>query len=255
MYDNWGRCYQIYGDYYSKYYIDYDKGVITIEDEYEEAKMSFNSRGYITSITASWNSTNEYGTDKGNGKISFSYDGDGHLTSEDSYISGTEIEDGEKWNYTSTFKSVHTWKNGILVSTVSNYKDNENGDIETGEDRYTVEYGNVKNTTEQMTFAISNALDFDLFEPLAMIGLFGKGTTYLPTAVIESEVNYPINATYSINSNGTIKSENYLGTKSYTYVTLDAGNDTKKVQIKAPWADGAKKSRIKNLFVRNKTKK
>lgn len=264
MYDEYGRCYHIDGGYEEgKYIIDYDKGIIKIESENEEARISFNGKGYITALAATWNYTDEYGSSKGSGKVTFSYDGDGHLTAEESSYNGTDIEDGEEEHHNSTYKSVHTWKNGNLTNTVSTFKENDKHGIETEEDKYTVEYGNVKNVTEQVTFAISNALDHDTYEPLAMIGMLGKGTAYLPTAVIIEDgeswhqpTRRTVNASYSLNSDGTVKSENYNGNKSYTYVTIDAGSDKEKAPIiKAPWQNNDKKLRMKDFFVRNRNRK
>ncbi len=260
MYDEYGRCYKIDTGYDGIYDIDYDKGVMTIEDEQENAKISFNGKGYITCIASSW----DYSSDKGSGKVTFSYDGDGHLTAEESSYSGMETQGNKKYNYSETFKSIHTWKNGNLIKTVSSDTWNEDGKIETEEDTYTVEYGNVKNVTEQITFAISDALDHDLYESLAMIGLLGKGTAFLPTTVIieDSETWYdqPMrstrNASYYLNNDGTINSENYYGTRNYTYVTIDPDSDRKKTSvIKAPWQNNDKKLRMKDFFVRNRNRK
>lgn len=267
MYDEYGRCYQINGsrNYEDNYYIDYDKGTIVIEgEEGEEARVSFNGKGYITGLSASWNYTDERGNgERGNGKVTFSYDGDGHVVSEVNSSSGTEIYDGEKISYTGSYNGTYTWKNNNLVKTVVKEVFNEDGDIEIDEDTYTVEYGNEKNITGQITFAISAALNNDTFEPLAIIGMLGKGTANLPSVVswtskqtngdgdIVHTWEGSNGASYTLNSDGTVRSESYgYTTRNYTYVTIDAGSDrTKASVVKAPWQNKGKAKRIKDLFV------
>ena len=53
VYDDNNRCTQVKKNSYVYGEIDYDKGVVIMDDE--EAKVSFNSDGYVTGISASWN--------------------------------------------------------------------------------------------------------------------------------------------------------------------------------------------------------
>lgn len=100
---------------------------------------------------------------------------------------------------------------------------------------------------------------------LAMTGLLGKGTAYLPSSVTYSETYTSTEsgksqtrgntdyASYTLNSDGTIRNEKFYGTKSYTYVTADAVSDKAKAPvIKAPWQDNGRKLRMKDLFVHRK---
>ena len=98
-----------------------------------------------------------------------------------------------------------------------------------------------------------------------MTGLLGKGTAYLPSSVTHSETYTSTEsgksqtrgntdyASYTLNSDGTIRNEKFYGTKSYTYVTADAVSDkTKAPAIKAPWQNNGRKLRMKDLFVPRK---
>lgn len=56
-YDDNNRCIQIKENSYVYSKIDYDKGILIMDEDEEaqEAKVSFNSDGYITGVSASWN--------------------------------------------------------------------------------------------------------------------------------------------------------------------------------------------------------
>ena len=59
-YDDNNRCIQIKENSYVYGKIDYDKGILIMDEDEEaqeaqEAKVSFNSDGYITGVSASWN--------------------------------------------------------------------------------------------------------------------------------------------------------------------------------------------------------
>lgn len=87
VYDDNNRCTQVKKNSYVYGEIDYDKGVVIMDDE--EAKVSFNSDGYVTGISASWNYNEDGYSYKDSGKISFSYNGNGQLVS---YIESSSRE-------------------------------------------------------------------------------------------------------------------------------------------------------------------
>ena len=97
VYDDNNRCTQVKKNSYVYGEIDYDKGVVIMDDE--EAKVSFNSDGYVTGISASWNYNEDGYSYKGSGKISFSYNGNGQLVSytESSSESGKGDLHLERW--------------------------------------------------------------------------------------------------------------------------------------------------------------
>lgn len=111
VYDDNNRCTQVKNNSYVYGEIDYDKGVVIMDDE--EAKVSFNSDGYVTGISASWNYNEDGYSYKGSGKISFSYNGNGQLVSYTESSSESGKEDGESFSSQGSYKAdlhLERWK-------------------------------------------------------------------------------------------------------------------------------------------------
>ncbi|WP_288979911.1 hypothetical protein, partial [uncultured Parvimonas sp.] len=94
----------------------------------EEAKVSFNSDGYVTGISASWNYNEDGYSYKGSGKISFSYNGNGQLVSYIESSSESGKEDGESFSSQGSYKATYTWKDGNLIKVVTKEESTEDGE-------------------------------------------------------------------------------------------------------------------------------
>ena len=123
VYDDNNRCTQVKKNSYVYGEIDYDKGVVIMDDE--EAKVSFNSDGYVTGISASWNYNEDGYSYKGSGKISFSYNGNGQLVSYIESSSESGKEDGESFSSQGSYKATYTWKDGNLIKVVTKEESTE----------------------------------------------------------------------------------------------------------------------------------
>ena len=126
VYDDNNRCTQVKKNSYVYGEIDYDKGVVIMDDE--EAKVSFNSDGYVTGISASWNYNEDGYSYKGSGKISFSYNGNGQLVSYIESSSESGKEDGESFSSQGSYKATYTWKDGNLIKVVTKEESTEDGE-------------------------------------------------------------------------------------------------------------------------------
>ena len=126
VYDDNNRCTQVKKNSYVYGEIDYDKGVVIMDDE--EAKVSFNSDGYVTGISASWNYNEDGYSYKGSGKISFSYSGNGQLVSYIESSSESGKEDGESFSSQGSYKATYTWKDGNLIKVVTKEESTEDGE-------------------------------------------------------------------------------------------------------------------------------
>ena len=126
VYDDNNRCTQVKNNSYVYGEIDYDKGVVIMDDE--EAKVSFNSDGYVTGISASWNYNEDGYSYKGSGKISFSYNGNGQLVSYTESSSESGKEDGESFSSQGSYKATYTWKDGNLIKVVTKEESTEDGE-------------------------------------------------------------------------------------------------------------------------------
>lgn len=225
VYDENNRCIQIKDGSYMYCEIDYDKGVIISDDE--ETKISFNSKGYITEISGKWNYEEDGDTYKGDGKISFRYNSNGQLISSSQYSNESGKEDGESFSWKGTYESTYTWENGNLVKAVIEETDIEDGEKYEYGATYTIKYSDEKNEVGQNTMAQAQVLELEDVDILSLIGMLGKASLYFPDSYTdkwyekdgeqngENENNY--NMDYTLNEDGTIKTERIDGYSFYSY--------------------------------------
>ena len=146
VYDDNNRCTQVKNNSYVYGEIDYDKGVVIMDDE--EAKVSFNSDGYVTGISASWNYNEDGYSYKGSGKISFSYNGNGQLVSYTESSSESGKEDGESFSSQGSYKATYTWKDGNLIKVVTKEESTEDGEKYEKEKTFYVRTENLEDQIE-----------------------------------------------------------------------------------------------------------
>lgn len=261
VYDDNNRCIQVKEYSYVYGEIDYDKGIL-IMDEEEGAKVSFNSEGYITGCSASWNYNEDGDSYKGSGKISFSYNGNGQLVSysESSSESGTEA--GESFSYQGSYKATYTWKDGNLIKVVIKEEETEDGEKYESGSTYTIEYGNEENELGQYTLGQAKVLNIGDADVFALVGMFGKASAYFPVSYTEeyyekdSEQNYENeyseNMTYVFNTDKTIKTEYINGNPySYSYVAIDNDNSVGRSLLPSD----KKNSNLRSFFMRHRERK
>lgn len=209
--------------------IDYDKGIITrqgYDDDLDNIPMevTFNMKGYITSLSSSWDyvDTEDGDRDKGSGRTSVSYDGYGHLIRIETMSAGTETEDGYTTAYTDNELYELTWQRGNLVKVVNTDNETEGAHNYTSTEVYDITYSTEVNTFKQMTWGLSSTFSDDWsFQALAAVGLFGIGSEQLATRIVETDNGRPedtYNITYTLATNGSIASETINGrTLGYKY--------------------------------------
>ena len=165
------------------------------------------------------------GEDWGNEKTTFSYDGDGHLTSiSSSYYIEIEIYGGEKEKESGTYRCTLTWKDGLLqgVSDSCEYEYNEDGKTRksTSTDTFKYDKEYVNKYKQWVEFY---GIDEGIFR-FQLIGLLGVGPDKLP-----SSRSYTINdngdnlsgtntCSYEFNEDGSVASANGV---NYTYETAN----------------------------------
>lgn len=234
-YDENGRCVEVShpsGDDGASE-IDYSTGTITT-DYGDTYNVTFNGKGYITSLYGAWDYIEDGESSSGSGRISFSYDGNGHLIGVTSSGSSTEVYEGERYSYSESGKAVLTWQDGNLIKTEQTVTENDGGEKITEVVRSSFEYGNQANPTGQYCVALeNNFLDLEL-SVYSHIGLFGVGPAYFPTSYSYYE-NYDGeehtdngNCSYTLNSDGTINRET-VGGINYNYSYITFGTSAAKV--------------------------
>ena len=262
VYDDNNRCTQVKKNSYVYGEIDYDKGVVIMDDE--EAKVSFNSDGYVTGISASWNYNEDGYSYKGSGKISFSYNGNGQLVSYIESSSESGKEDGESFSSQGSYKATYTWKDGNLIKVVTKEESTEDGEKYEYGSTCTIEYGEEKNELGQYTLGQAKVLDMEDADVFALVGMLGKASAYFPVSYTEeyyekdSEQNYENeyseNMTYVLNTDKTIKTEYINGSPySYSYVAIDNDSDNLKVRSLLP--SDKKNLNLRSFFIRHHGRK
>nr|MBP8907192.1 hypothetical protein [Odoribacter sp.] len=260
--DDNNRCTQVKKNSYVYGEIDYDKGVVIMDDE--EAKVSLNSDGYVTGISASWNYNEDGYSYKGSGKISFSYNGNGQLVSYIESSSESGKEDGESFSSQGSYKATYTWKDGNLIKVVTKEESTEDGEKYEYGSTCTIEYGEEKNELGQYTLGQAKVLDMEDADVFALVGMLGKASAYFPVSYTEeyyekdSEQNYENeyseNMTYVLNTDKTIKTEYINGSPySYSYVAIDNDSDNLKVRSLLP--SDKKNLNLRSFFIRHHGRK
>lgn len=242
-YDDNGRLSSISDKYanYCKFY--YNSNKIEISDDGDEINFNvkYNGNGTISSLEGTSVYDDSYDHSESTQSISFSYDGNGHLTK----ISGTVKENGRdnmgyKWwdNYKINF--LFTWNKNLLQKVVCI----EDGEEEEGtyvyEDTYTFLYNDnaLTNYANKYLQYGSFAEDYlsTVLSMFCYVGLLGNGPEYLPSGLDEEtyeewtedgeKKDYKDSDSksyrYTFNSNGTIATS---GSYKYSYGYVNDGND------------------------------
>ncbi len=225
-------------------------------DEEENVKITFtpslNAKGYISKLET----TDEWAEDGYSGRyegvLYFDYNDEGRLVKIRENWSETEYEDGDKWTDKGTMTIVFTWENGNLVKV----KDTDYGIDWRYEETTEFAYGNQQNRYNQHTCGMFDAMNLD-FTEFALVGLFGKGTAYLPVSYTHSyfeidseedeEFEYEDDGTFTftLNDNGTIAKEKGEYTYYYNYSLLSDLAQANSRDIKTEFKkDNNKRSRL-----------
>lgn len=232
---------------------------LIIDDYGYKYDFSTNSKGYITKMVFSYDYTDSDGeSEKGSGTISFSYNGSGQLTGFSGSGSSEYVDvnnDGtiERGSEKSSIDETCTWTNGNLAKIVEHNKGTYTDDGKTKSyddtDTYTYTYGSQVNVTKQYTYYISKQSMGETFCPLYLIGFLGVGTAYLPTGYTKEEVEIEdgkqpytdtdtYTLTYTLNSNGTIATEqrNKSNVIEYRYsnATRAAASSVNSIEAQLP---------------------
>lgn len=193
--------------------------------------ISLNGKGYISGIKESDKSIDSEGKGEGSGNISFSYDGNGHLTHVVAKGSGYRTEEGKKYNYTSKSEYTYTWEGGKLLKMAYNYSDGYE------KESSTVEYTYGSNAKQNVTCQYVPAfIDDDMIAAFFYIGYYGKGPSVLPTSckVTYKDDEYSdtenYTCTYTLNSDGTVNT--FTGIENGTMVYGNSASASSKIAAK-----------------------
>ena len=239
-YDSKGRLdYVSEGSNYG-YKFSYNPNKVTREsygEEKESYSVGYNSNGYLSSF--SYKDSDEDGSETGT--ASLSYDDDGHLTQISSSYQGSFYEKGKQYNESETASATLTWKSSRVTKIVLKYSGTEgDGDRYSETQTWTYEYSdytmeNYYNKYLQWTYTILRALDIEGPAFMAYVGLFGKGSKYLPSGAERVRVEiengeeerreYSYSFSYGFNNNGSLSYCNYDGSRyNYTYGFSDSNS-------------------------------
>ena len=193
--------------------------------------ISLNGKGYISGMKVSEKGSDSDGKGETNGNISFSYDGNGHLTHAVAKGSGYRTEEGKKYNYTTKSEYTYTWEGGKLLKMAYNYSDGY--EKESGTVEYTYGSNAMQNVTCQYVPAF---IDDDLIAEFFYIGYYGKGPSVLPTSckVTNKDDEYSdtenYTCTYTLNSDGTVNT--FTGIENGTMVYGNSASAGSKIAAK-----------------------
>lgn len=243
-YDQKGRVESIYGHYDEYLEIDYSRGTIDIAGD--KANIKFNSNGYISELSSSWDYREDDYRYTGDGKFEFSYNSSGNLINLNYTGSETGRNSSTKETYTWEGNTTITlnWSDGNLTSTTWKTVDKEDGERDTWNGKYNITYGSEKNVFGQIPFTVSDYAIFDdcLLNALASTGLFGKGPKNLPTSLDEIDeglYDYSVYMDFFLNRNGSIDTE-YEDYSSYDYGYTSLSSRSKSNKIKTKTWDAKK---------------
>lgn len=193
--------------------------------------ISLNGKGYISGLKLSVENIDSEWKDVSSGNVSFSYDGNGHLTHVVAKGSGYYTEEGKKYNYTSKSEYTYTWEGGKLLKMVYNYSDGYEKESSTVE--YTYGSNAMQNVTCQYVPAF---IDDDMIAAFFYIGYYGKGPSVLPTSckVTNKDDEYSdtenYTCTYTLNSDGTVNT--FTGIENGTMVYGNSASAGSKIAAK-----------------------
>lgn len=215
--------------------------------------ISLNGKGYISGMKVSEKGSDSDGKGETNGNISFSYDGNGHLTHAVAKGSGYRTEEGKKYNYTSKSEYTYTWEGGKLLKMVYNYSDGYE------KESSTVEYTYGSNAKQNVTCQYVPAfIDDDMIAAFFYIGYYGKGPSVLPTSckVTYKDDEYSdtenYTCTYTLNSDGTVNT--FTGIENGTMVYGNSASVGSKIAAKPAIMKKPARGLYKGFFrrIRNK---
>lgn len=211
--------------------------------------ISLNGKGYISGLKLSVENIDSEGKDVSSGNVSFSYDGNGHLTHVVAKGSGYYTEEGKKYNYTSKSEYTYTWEGGKLLKMAYNYSDGYE------KESSTVEYTYGSNAKQNVTCQYVPAfIDDDMIAAFFYIGYYGKGPSVLPTSCKvtykddeESDTeNYT--CTYTLNSDGTVNT--FTGIENGTMVYGNSASAGSKIAAKPAMMKKPTRGLYKGFFRR-----
>ena len=215
--------------------------------------ISLNGKGYISGLKLSVENIDSEGKDVSSGNVSFSYDGNGHLTHVVAKGSGYYTEEGKKYNYTSKSEYTYTWEGGKLLKMVYNYSDGYE------KESSTVEYTYGSNAKQNVTCQYVPAfIDDDMIAAFFYIGYYGKGPSVLPTSckVTYKDDEYSdtenYTCTYTLNSDGTVNT--FTGIENGTMVYGNSASASSKIAAKPAIMKKPARGLYKGFFrrIRNK---
>ena len=211
--------------------------------------ISLNGKGYISGMKVSEKGSDSDGKGETNGNISFSYDGNGHLTHAVAKGSGYRTEEGKKYNYTTKSEYTYTWEGGKLLKMVYNYSDGYEKESSTVE--YTYGSNAMQNVTCQYVPAF---IDDDMIAAFFYIGYYGKGPSVLPTSckVTNKDDEYSdtenYTCTYTLNSDGTVNT--FTGIENGTMVYGNSASASSKIAAKPTMMKKPTRGLYKGFFRR-----
>lgn len=215
--------------------------------------ISLNGKGYISGLKLSVENIDSEGKDVSSGNVSFSYDGNGHLTHVVAKGSGYYTEEGKKYSYTSKSEYTYTWEGGKLLKMVYNYSDGYE------KESSTVEYTYGSNAKQNVTCQYVPAfIDDDMIAAFFYIGYYGKGPSVLPTSckVTNKDDEYSdtenYTCTYTLNSDGTVNT--FTGIENGTMVYGNSASAGSKIAAKPAIMKKPARGLYKGFFrrIRNK---
>lgn len=211
--------------------------------------ISLNGKGYVSGMKISYEGYDSEGKGESSGNVSFSYDGNGHLTHVVAKGSGYHTEEGKKYNYTSKSEYTYTWEGGKLLKMAYNYSDGYE------KESSTVEYTYGSNAKQNVTCQYVPAfIDDDMIAAFFYIGYYGKGPSVLPTSCKvtykddeESDTeNYT--CTYTLNSDGTVNT--FTGIENGTMVYGNSASAGSKIAAKPAMMKKPTRGLYKGFFRR-----
>ena len=270
-YDGNGRCYKVSDGWNDDVVeIDYETGMIRSDDLGTEMNISFNSKGYITSLSASWNLNEDGEKYSGSGKWTFSYNGSGQLTGEKINSKESYSSEYEAYDHSMTLNTTYKWEGGNLMSGSTRMDAKEDGDEYTMTDDFTVSYDEtLENPHRQFPRVFyklfSNGLTDSYLHLFGMVGMFGVGPENLPESyedVFEEEGYEPEHfsgtVSYGLNADGYFDWERINGYRyDYEYGMPNVGGGQKKLAPRTRQGMSAGKTGhwVRDMFMRYRDRK
>ena len=208
--------------------------IIRGNDEEDVINVDYNGSGYLSGM--SWSFTEHEGgtTYTINSRLTFSYDGSGHLIKLSGSGSDVETKNGQRYESTTSGSYTLTWKNNYLMQVVMNNttkstKEGNMSDTETWTFAYDENYENVFcQWTPSIIEWFTDREDIEAV--LAYVGLMGIGPKILPSSAVyhyESDEDgrtysgdRPYSYRYGLNSDGSVAYTSVNSTRynfSYDY--------------------------------------